>query len=155
MIRPAESAGGEHAIRLIETLQPDVLFLDIQMPEMNGFELLCAIEANRLPLVVFVTAYDRYAVKAFEVHALDYLLKPFDRDRVQSCLKRVREEFKRREPHRPFLERLPVRSRGKVIFVQTKDVEWIDAAENYSELHVRGDAHHEILYATASALLRN
>jgi two-component system LytT family response regulator len=151
-----ESGGGEHAIGLIEALQPDVLFLDIHMPQMNGFELLSALEMDRLPLVVFVTAYDQFAVKAFEVHALDYVLKPFDRDRVQSCLERIREELKRRQPHtleqrlerfldqyqpRSFIERLPVRSRGRITFVQMKDVEWIAAAENYSELHVRGESY--------------
>src|SRR2546422_471790 len=80
-----EAANGMQAAELIDELQPDVVFLDVQMPGMNGFEVLETIH-GRIPFVVFVTAYDQYAVKAFEVHAVDYLLKPFDRNRLQACL---------------------------------------------------------------------
>ena len=152
-----ESSGGEHAVLRIETLKPDVVFLDIQMPGMNGFELLSALEMDRMPLIIFVTAYDQYAVKAFEVHAQDYLLKPFDRERLQSCLERTREELKRRkpdalerklerflaefQPQETFIDRVPVRSRGRVIFVQMKDVDWIGASSNYAEVHAGGESY--------------
>lgn len=140
-----QASNGIEAVAAIEEHRPDVIFLDIQMPGMNGFEVLEALEGENLPLVVFVTAYDQHAVKAFEVHAADYLLKPFDRSRLHSCLERLRSghrlvnarlaellsEFRSRD----YLSRVIVKSRGRVIFLKIEEVDWIETAANYVELH--------------------
>jgi two-component system LytT family response regulator len=140
-----QAANGIDAVAAIEKLKPDAIFLDIQMPGMNGFEVLEAIEIEPMPLVVFVTAFDQHAVKAFEVHAADYLLKPFDRTRLQNCLSRLRdaresmdsklkkllEEFRPRD----YLTRVIVKSRGRVLFLNVDDVDWIETSANYVELH--------------------
>ncbi len=90
-----ECADGRRAVAAIERSRPDLVFLDVQMPEMDGFAVLDAIAGDRMPIIIFVTAYDRYAVQAFEVHALDYLLNSFDRDRFQAALERAKEEIRR------------------------------------------------------------
>ena len=140
-----QAANGIDAVAAIEKLKPDVIFLDIQMPGMNGFEVLEAIDTEPVPLVVFVTAFDQHAVRAFEVHAADYLLKPFDRTRLQNCLARLRdahesmdsklkkllEEFRPRD----YLTRVIVKSRGRVLFLNVEDVDWIETSANYVELH--------------------
>jgi two-component system, LytTR family, response regulator len=139
-----QCSNGLEAIAAIEEQQPDVIFLDIQMPGLNGFEMLEALGTDSLPFVVFVTAYDEYAVKAFEVHALDYLLKPFDRSRLQDCLARVRkaqranssnlhellEQFRPKE----YLSRFVVKTRGRVLLLKTDDVDSLEASGNYVEL---------------------
>ena len=145
-----EAGSGTKAAALIEELEPDVVFLDVQMPGMTGFEVLQTL-GGRVPLIVFVTAYDQYAVKAFEVHALDYLLKPFDRDRLQTCLSRVRDQIGRsavadlqarmqkliaEATGRAYATRLMVKHHGRVVFLQIRDVDWIKALANYVELHV-------------------
>jgi len=145
-----EAGSGAKAAALIEELEPDVVFLDVQMPGMTGFEVLQTL-GGRVPLIVFVTAYDQYAVKAFEVHALDYLLKPFDRDRLQTCLSRVRDQIGRsagadlqarmqkliaEATGRAYATRLMVKHHGRVVFLQIRDVDWIKALANYVELHV-------------------
>jgi len=145
-----EAGNGEKAAALIEELEPDVVFLDVQMPGMTGFEILETL-GGRVPLIVFVTAYDQYAVKAFEVHALDYLLKPFDRARLQTCLSRVRDQIGRsagadlqarmqrliaEATGRAYATRLMVKHHGRVLFLQIRDVDWIKALANYVELHV-------------------
>ena len=145
-----EAGSGAKAAALIEELEPDVVFLDVQMPGMTGFEVLETL-GGRVPLIVFVTAYDQYAVKAFEVHALDYLLKPFDRDRLQTCLSRVRDQIGRsagadlqarmqkliaEATGRAYATRLMVKHHGRVVFLQIRDVDWIKALANYVELHV-------------------
>jgi len=144
------AGNGTKAAALIEELEPDVVFLDVQMPGMTGFEVLETL-GGRVPLIVFVTAYDQYAVKAFEVHALDYLLKPFDRDRLQTCLSRVRDQISRsagadlqarmqkliaEATGRAYATRLMVKHHGRVVFLQIRDVDWIKALANYVELHV-------------------
>ena len=140
-----QAANGIDAVAAIEKLKPDVIFLDIQTPGMNGFEVLEAIDTEAVPLVVFVTAFDQHAVRAFEVHAADYLLKPFDRTRLQNCLARLRdarepmdlklkkllEEFRPRD----YLTRVIVKSRGRVLFLNVEDVDWIETSANYVELH--------------------
>jgi len=140
-----QAANGIDAVAAIEKLKPDAIFLDIQMPGMNGFEVLEAIDTEAVPLVVFVTAFDQHAVRAFEVHAADYLLKPFDRTRLQNCLARLRdaresmdsklkkllEEFRPRD----YLTRVIVKSRGRVLFLNVEDVDWIETSANYVELH--------------------
>ena len=147
-----EAGSGPEAVAAVKELQPDVVFLDIQMPGMDGFEVLQALQClgGDMPCLVFATAYDQYALKAFEVCALDYLLKPFDRERLQSTLKRVRahleeeptdlrqrmEELLRRlEERRRYPSRFLVKSRGRTIFLKVEEIDWIEAAANYAELH--------------------
>jgi two-component system LytT family response regulator len=139
-IELAGDCSGVDAEELIGRTKPDILFLDIQMPEVDGFELLERIRPNSVPAIVFVTAYDQYALKAFEVHALDYLLKPFDDRRFAEALARAKEQARRKgEPG--YVRRFLVRLREKVIFVRADDVDWIEAADYYSSLHVAGRAH--------------
>jgi len=159
-----EAANGNQAAELIEELRPDVVFLDVQMPGMSGFEVLETIQ-GQVPFVVFVTAYDQYAVKAFEVHAVDYLLKPFDRSRLQACLARVRDQIARHSGRdiqvrmekliaevtgRAYLTRVMVKNRGRVIFLQVRDIEWIKALSNYVELHAGAQTY--LLRDTLSSL---
>jgi two-component system LytT family response regulator len=153
----AECPNGPDAIEAIDRLQPDLVFLDIQMPGANGFEVIEAIGAERMPLVVFVTAFDQYALRAFDVHALDYLLKPFDRERFHEALVRARQQLDRRtngdlerrllelvqdlKPSAQRLERFVIKSGGRVFFVRSDEIDWIEAAGNYVKLHVAGEAH--------------
>jgi len=153
----AECPNGTEAIDAIDRLQPDLVFLDIQMPGATGFEVIEAIGAERMPLVVFVTAFDQYALRAFDVHALDYLLKPFDRERFHEALIRARQQLDRRtngdlerrllelvqdlKPSAQRLERFVIKSGGRVFFVRSDEIDWIEAAGNYVKLHVAGDAH--------------
>jgi two-component system LytT family response regulator len=140
-----EAGNGPAAVEVIQEKQPDVVFLDIQMPGLNGFEVLEALGMKNLPLVVFVTAYDQHAVKAFEVHAVDYLLKPFDQTRLRNCLNRIRdhhgswktrvEELIAEIRPREYLTRLMVKSRGRVIFLKVDEIDWIETSGNYVELH--------------------
>ncbi len=168
-----ECADGHEAVAMVEQLRPDVLFLDIQMPEYDGFAVLREIPADRLPTIVFTTAYAEFAVKAFEVSAADYLLKPFDRERVQAALGRVRrvrasgdgddraarllallgefglesDQLARRTPAPPAprpeapLDRLVVKTNGRVLFVRVADIDWVEAAGNYIRVHSQGRAH--------------
>lgn len=146
-----EAGDGASAVTLIEELAPDVVLLDIQMPEMDGFDVLAALDEERMPAVVFVTAHDDHAVRAFEVAAVDYLLKPVDRARFGEALGRalatgvasrgaVRHVVDALPPRRP-LERFLVRRRGRMHFVAADDVDWIGAAGNYVELHVGETTH--------------
>jgi two-component system LytT family response regulator len=148
-----ECATGEEARAAIEQERLDLLFLDIQMPEVSGMELARTIRANGMPAVVFVTAYDQYALRAFEVHALDYLLKPFSSDRFRAALGHAREHLaKRRASPEPAAasssgtardaqtagrrSRLMVKSGGRIHFVRTADIDWCEAAGNYVRMHV-------------------
>lgn len=147
---------GAEALAAIARETPDLLFLDVQMPGIDGFELLDRVEPDRRPIVVFVTAYDTYALKAFEVRALDYLLKPFSDERFEAALARARERVRSREresigekvlalvgapPVRTYVSRLPVRNRGQVLFLDVSDVEWIEAAGVYATIHEGGRQH--------------
>lgn len=152
-----EGENGPEAIMAIQTRRPDLVFLDVQMPEVDGFAVLKALAPDELPLIIFVTAYDQYAVRAFEVYALDYLLKPFDRERFEQALERVRthilnsqrSQFNERlldllthhEPRAPHLERLIIKSEGRVFFLKTDEIEWIEAQGNYVALHVKKVRH--------------
>lgn len=153
-----ECADGREAVDAIRTEAPDLVFLDVQMPEVGGFEVVEAVGPERMPAVIFVTAFDQYAVKAFEVHALDYLLKPFPRARFARAVERVRDEIRRgrakgdsggqllsllqdlRREGR-YLERLAVQTGGRVIFLRVEEVDWIEAEGNYLRLHVGGESH--------------
>jgi two-component system LytT family response regulator len=153
----AQCANGEDAIHSIEELRPDLLFLDVQMPEIDGFDVLQAIGVGFVPVVIFVTAYDQFALRAFEAHALDYLLKPFDDERFEAALQRARERIrqlqhgdvdrrliallKEARGDRGYMQRLVVPSGHRSIIIRTDDVEWIEAERNYVRLHVRGRAH--------------
>ncbi len=145
-----ECGDGASAVSMIETMRPDLVFLDIQMPERDGFEVVKAIPPAKLPAILFVTAYDQYALRAFDVHAVDYLLKPFTADRFRTALTRARERIARRAEdaglatlattlrNRPvYLSRLPVRTGGRTVFVEMGAVDWLEAADNYVRLHVR------------------
>jgi len=153
----AECTNGLEAIAAIEEQAPDLVFLDVQMPELGGFEVVEMIGAARMPAVIFVTAYDQYALRAFEVHALDYLLKPFDRERFRTALDRARTHIERQDleevNHRllallkdhklgeRYLERLVIKSAGRIFFLSVEEVDWIEAADNYVRLHA-GAAEH-------------
>jgi two-component system LytT family response regulator len=142
------AADGKTAIEEIERLQPDIVFLDIQIPEVDGFGVIEAIGAHKMPIVVFVTAYDQYTLRAFEVHALDYLLKPFDDTRFSATLARVKRELAVRrhlqgeklstllQQSNRALSRLPIKSGGKVMFLHVDEIDYIEAAGNYIRLHV-------------------
>ena len=148
----AEFANGREAIEALEESPPDLLFLDIQMPEIDGFDVLQAIGVGHVPAVIFVTAYDRFAVRAFEAHALDYLLKPFDDERFEAALQRARERI--RQHHggdldrrmralledargdRGYLQRLVVPNGQRSVFIRTEQIDWIEAERNYVRLHV-------------------
>jgi two-component system LytT family response regulator len=155
-------SSGPDAITAIRRHRPDVLLLDIQMPEVDGFEVLASLEPEERPLVIFVTAYDEYAVRAFEIHALDYLLKPFGADRFREAFQRARAELRRNaaehqrrlssyleeQPSRAdaaarprYLDRLMIKSGGRVFFVKVADIDWIEAADNYVRLHCGKDTH--------------
>ena len=149
-----EAACGVDAAALITRLRPDILFLDIQMPEVDGFALLEQVGADAVPAVVFVTAFDRYAVRAFDVHALDYLLKPFTDARFDAALARAkRQVLARREgvldariadllrTHRNSHTRFLVPARGKTLVVDASEIDWIEAADYYVRLHCGGASH--------------
>jgi two-component system LytT family response regulator len=146
-----ESANGREAITAIRDHAPDLVFLDVQMPELDGFRVLEAIGTEGMPLVIFVTAYDQYALRAFEVYALDYLLKPFDRQRFDKALQRAKarlvnersdinqralallEELRAQSSH---IERIVIKSGGRAFFLKTDEIDWVEAEGKYVRLHV-------------------
>ena len=154
-----QSSGGLQALDLVREMRPDLLFLDIQMPGINGFELLRSTDPDNIPFVIFVTAYDEYAIQAFEVHALDYLLKPFDEERLNKALDHAKTQIRlrhqslfvqqltallseyqdaagrKRKQECLYPERLEIRSSGHVGYVEVKEIKWIEAADNYVVLH--------------------
>jgi two-component system LytT family response regulator len=152
-----EAADGGSATDAIRALGPDLVFLDVQMPGSSGFDVIQQVGADKMPFVVFVTAYDRYALRAFDVHALDYLLKPFDRERFRQALTRARQQLDRRtggdlerrlialvkdlKPAQTRVDRFVVKSGGRVFFVRNDEIDWIEAAGNYVKLHVGTDSH--------------
>jgi len=161
-----ECADGREAIAAIQKESPDLIFLDVQMPELDGFGVLQAVTIEPAPVIVFVTAHDKFALRAFEVHAVDYLLKPFDRERFKKALGRALDRVQHRQggvqsqgqsaviaelkpPARP-LERLAVKTGGRVIFVKLDDIDYIEAAHNYVELHVEKQSH--LLRETLNAM---
>jgi len=154
-----ESRNGPETLRALDALAPDLLFLDVQMPEMDGFEVLRARGADRMPAVVFVTAHDQFAVSAFEAHALDYLVKPLNVERFEAALRRVRERLRlmeaadlarrlgallaaeraRREQNG--IERLIVPTAAGEMVIPVSEVDWISADDYYARLHVGAKSH--------------
>lgn len=137
---------GLEALALVERQRPDVLFLDIEMPELNGLEVVSSIDPAHTPAIVFVTAYGRYATNAFDIDAVDYLLKPFDAPRLQRCLDRLASRAEPAPaPHETtrssYLTRVAVRIGARVQIVPLRDVRWIGAADNYVELHCASGVH--------------
>lgn len=147
---------GRSAVAVIRSLRPDIVFLDVQMPELDGFGVVAELAAEDMPVVVFVTAYERYAIQAFDAHAIDFLLKPFDLDRFRRALDRARRECGDRRgelghvarliedlrAERPTLERFVVKRDHRILLVPAEDVDSIEAAGNYVTLHLcDGDRH--------------
>jgi two-component system LytT family response regulator len=162
-----EAGDGAAAVTVIEERRPDLVFLDIQMPELDGFAVIEALTSQSLPYIVFVTAHDDFALRAFEVRALDYLLKPYDEERFRRALLRAKEqirlgrsaqltesvvamagELRRRQGA---LDRLLVRSGGRVVFIRATDIAWFESAANYVKIHVTGEVH--LLRQTLEGLL--
>jgi two-component system LytT family response regulator len=138
----AECASGLDAIAAIRESKPDLVFLDVQMPECGGFDVLELLGSDLPPTIIFVTAYDEYALRAFEAGALDYLLKPFDDARFGRALNRAKDRLCHYLPSPPrAAERIVVRSQGQVLFLSVADIDWIEAAGYYACLHVGGDTH--------------
>ena len=153
----AECGDGRRAVKAICKYKPDLLFLDVQMPEMDGFDVLAALDSGDMPVVIFATAYDKYALRAFEVHALDYLLKPFDRERFRAALSRARDQVADRRSgelsqrvlslladraagEKP-LQRLVIKSGGRISFLRAGEIDWVEAAGNYLRLHAGREEH--------------
>jgi two-component system, LytTR family, response regulator len=136
-----ECQNGLEAVAAIRAEQPDLVFLDVQMPECDGFDVLEMLGGELPPAVVFVTAYDQYALRAFEAGALDYLLKPFDNARFDLALGRAKERIAHERNPPPTLERFAVKSAGQVSFLKTSEIDWIEAADYYSCLHVGARTH--------------
>ena len=156
----AEAAHGRQAVEAVTRERPDLIFLDVQMPGLNGFDVCAAIVGNGQPppMVIFVTAFDKYALKAFEVHAIDYLLKPFDRERFQKALGHAREQLRRAQsgetdrrlatlledlrpgPKPP--DRLVFKENGRIVFVRPEAIDWVEADGNYVRIHAGAEAHY-------------
>ena len=152
------ACSGAEAEELVARTRPDMMFLDVHMPEVGGFDVVEAIGPGTVPIIVFVTAYDQYALRAFEVHALDYLLKPFDDERFRAALRRAKEHLRshsarsieerlldlleeREKTIRPFVRRFVVRERDRSVFVPADSVNWIEAADDYVQLHAGDQIH--------------
>lgn len=159
-----ECASGAEAVEAIRRLLPDLIFLDVQMPGMNGFEVLAQIPPEQMPMVIFVTAFDQHALQAFEVHALDYLLKSYTDERFAAALQRAKQHIQQKhvnevsqrlmamldanakatssvEDKKSYLNRLIVKTGGRVFFLKTNEIDWIEAADYYVYLHAGGKSH--------------
>ena len=157
---------GEEAVSAIHERHPDLVLLDVEMPRMDGFEVIDTIGPDRMPMVIFVTAYDQHAIKAFQVRALDYLLKPFDRERFNDALQRARTQIESQasgdlgrrlmalmkdlKRDAPKTDRLVVKSGGRLFFLRADEIDWIEAAGNYVRLHVGPQSH--LLRETMNAI---
>lgn len=152
-----ECDSGNDAVAAILDLKPDLVFLDVQMPEMNGFEIVETVGAENMPATIFVTAYDKFALQAFEVNAVDYLVKPFDKERLTKAVERAKREIAQQKPddlkerlklllqevqtERKYIKRIPIKSANGTILLAVEDVDWINAAGHYVELHAGSDTH--------------
>ena len=137
----SECESGAEAVAVIRNAKPDLVFLDVQMPECDGFDVLELLGNDLPPAVVFVTAYDQYALQAFEAGALDYILKPFDNDRFERALVRAKQRIPRSKDLPRKLDRLAIKSVGQVLFVKISEIDWIEAADYYACLHVGAKTH--------------
>lgn len=153
-----ECANGAEAVRVLENERPDLVFLDVQMPEMDGFEVVRALEQAQ-PLIIFTSAYDEYALRAFEVQAFDYLLKPFDRRRFRESIQRARVRLTQerssvsdQRPPAKTADRFAIRTNGRVVFLKVGDIDWVEASDNYVCLHIGKDTH--VVRETMSELER-
>ena len=165
-----QCSNGRDAVAAIKRFSPDLVFLDVQMPGMDGFAVLAELPADRLPLVIFVTAFDQHAIRAFEVHALDYLLKPFEYDRLRQAVRHARTQLAQspgttgqtrllsllEELHNrgQTWDRLAIRDAGRILFLQPDEIDWIEAEGNYVRLHVGKESHllRETMNATEERL---
>jgi two-component system LytT family response regulator len=166
-----EAGNGPEAVRLIREQRPDLVLLDVQMPELNGFEVLAHLGPGEVPAVIFVTAYDRYALRAFDIHALDYLLKPFRDDRFHDAVGRAKAQIRQARMSdlsqrllsvlstygdrevtpppapapaaapEPWVHRLAIRDTGRVVFLDVDEIEYIEAADYYVQIHAGGKAY--------------
>ena len=159
-----ECRNGREAVQSVNKLSPDLIFLDIQMPEMDGFDVLASVGTEQIQAIIFVTAFDQYALKAFEVHALDYLLKPFDDARFQRALEQAKSQIEQkalnrisgkllalleereskreqRAPRKIYLTRLMVKLASRVVLLKVNEIDWIEADGNYAKLHIGKKAH--------------
>jgi two-component system LytT family response regulator len=153
-----ECSDGGSAVRAIQETKPDLVFLDVQMPEMDGFQVISKVSAKEMPVTIFVTAHDRFALRAFDTNAIDYLLKPFGKERFERALSRAKQRIAGKLDHgevrriisslerlaaeRKYPDRLAIPKNGRILFVATKDIDWIEAVGNYVRLHV-GNREHE------------
>ena len=146
-----ECADGESAVRSIRQIKPDVVFLDVQMPEMDGFQVIECVGVEQMPATIFVTAFEKYAMRAFDASAVDYLLKPFLADRLSRALARARDRWQNRQDkdsakrlfallsnryQSDYIRRLAVACGGRIVFVAVEEIDWIGAEDNYAILHV-------------------
>lgn len=146
-----ECGDGEAAVKSIRKMKPDVVFLDVQMPEMDGFQVIECVGVEEMPATIFVTAYDKYAMRAFDASAVDYLLKPFLPDRLSRALARARDRWQNRQDKdsakrlfalldnrypSDYIRRIAVASGGRIVFVAVEEIDWIGAEDNYARLHV-------------------
>jgi two-component system, LytTR family, response regulator len=138
----AESSNGIDGVQQIRALSPDIVFVDVQMPGLDGFGMIDEIAGTRMPLFVFVTGYGEFAVKAFEIEAVDYLCKPFDKERLQLSLERALRRLKSAEPGRSrWLSRLSIKDDERILFVPVEEIIWIEAANKYVVIHTPGGTH--------------
>ncbi|MEO8348854.1 MAG: LytTR family DNA-binding domain-containing protein, partial [Acidobacteriota bacterium] len=161
-----ECGNGVEAAEAIRRLKPDLVFLDVQMPGLDGFGVLEALSPDEIPAIVFVTAFDQYAVRAFEAQAVDYLMKPFSRERLEEAVRRVRELMKGRSLEdfresigkivekirrdRSYPEWVLLKADGKNVFVKVKDIDWIESSRNNVRIHVGQTIY--LLHETTSAI---
>jgi len=150
-----DCVNGAEAVAAIKKNQPDIVFLDVQMPEKDGFQVIEEIGVEAMPIVIFITAHDEFAIRAFESQALDYLLKPFGEARFRQALRRARGLLEKRvtlpaqladlvshlRNSRPFGQRLAVKSNGRVLFLRVEEIDWIEAVGDYVNLHVGQETH--------------
>ncbi len=149
-----ECATASETIELVRAAQPDLLFLDIRMPDMDGFDVLSALttdQSDELPQIIFTTAYDQYAVRAFEYNAVDYLLKPFTQDRLRASIQRVRARIADADQNTngraadtgagAYKTRIVFKSRGRILFLPVEDIRWIGAEENYVRISTGSESH--------------
>lgn len=136
-----ECGSGMEGLEQIRSQKPDLVFLDVEMPECDGFDVLELLGGNLPPAIVFVTAYDQYALRAFEAGALDYLLKPFDNARFERALGRAKDRLRQPQEGRRRNDRLVIKSVGQVLFLKLSEIDWIEAADYYACLHAGEQSH--------------